>query len=656
MISVGGHAGRVFIEWRLTDSAWRPTLKQSEFRNPKSEISSMVVEQELLPYLTWLIGYPWTEPRALLGSALIAFLATGLALALVALVVGFLIALVRHGPMKAGDITYRVVANGVSELFRTSPRRVWALARLAVKESIRRRVVVALAVYLVLLLFAGWFLQTGYPEPAKLFFSFVLMATTYLVLLISLLVSAFSLPHDFSSKTIYTVVTKPVRAGDIVLGRILGFTLVGTAMLAIMGVLSAGFVWRMLDHTHAVRLDTLENVYDAEGELIGRKGRITSSQKHDHDFEIYPDGSGRALSTNEHEHAIISTERGGEVAYEISGPRGLLRARVPHYGKLRFLDRKGVEVQRGISVGNEWAYRSFIEGGSPAAAIWTFNDINESALRQDEGVQVLPIELIVRVFRTYKGEIEVGIQGSVQLRNPDDKSIKSDPWIFTAKDNSINTIDWPRKLEDAAGKPIDLLDDLVTKDGRLEVIVQCLERSQYYGFAQADCYVRRPDGSPLWNFCKAHISIWVQMVLVIAIGVTCSTLVNGPVAMMFTLSFITLGFFRQFFIDVAVGKQVGGGPVESLYRLVTQMNQVSPLPENFGTQLIQTVDIVLKGGMYSLSNILPDFRSLDTVDYVKYGFNIPMNHLFQDLTVCLAYLAGLFVIGYFFLRTREVAK
>ncbi|MDZ4248407.1 MAG: hypothetical protein U1D32_04005 [Patescibacteria group bacterium] len=75
-------------------------------------------------------------------------------------------------------------------------------------------------------------LRTGYREPGKLFFSFVLMTSTYLVLLIALLLSVFSLPNDFKSKTIYTVVTKPVRAGDIVLGRIMGFTLVGTVLLS----------------------------------------------------------------------------------------------------------------------------------------------------------------------------------------------------------------------------------------------------------------------------------------------------------------------------------------------------------------------------------------------------------------------------------------
>jgi hypothetical protein len=389
---------------------------------------------------------------------------------------------------------------------------------------------------------------------------------------------------------------------------------------------------------------------------VGKTGRTTSSQGHRHEVYIYPDETGQALSTNEHEHAITSRKVGSETVYELSGPQGLFRARVPKYGKLSYLDRQGVPVARGISVGNEWAYRSFIEGGTQAAAIWTFDGIDETVLRSDEEEgQVLPLELIVRVFRTYKGDIETGIQGTLQLRNPETKR-KSDLWTFTAKDASINSFDLPRKLDDETRQPIDLIDDLVSEDGRLEVIVQCIDRAQYYGFAQPDAYVRLPDGTPLWNFIKAHVSIWVQMVLVIAIGVTCSTLVNGPVAMMFTVAFITLGFFRQFFVDVATGKQVGGGPVESLYRIITQMNQTSPLPENIGSDLMQAVDVVLKALMQSLAFVLPDFRSLSTVSYVAYGFDIPMNQLAQDLTVCAAYLLGLFVFGYFFLRTREVAK
>ena len=84
----------------------------------------MVLENPLLPYLTWLLGFNSSEEGAFLNSALFRFLVTAAVLAVVALVVGFLIALVRRGPMKAGDTTYRVVMNGFRELFRTSPRRV----------------------------------------------------------------------------------------------------------------------------------------------------------------------------------------------------------------------------------------------------------------------------------------------------------------------------------------------------------------------------------------------------------------------------------------------------------------------------------------------------------------------------------------------------
>jgi hypothetical protein len=611
----------------------------------------MVLEKQPLDFLVWLLG----------GSgeigALPRFLITALVLAVIALAVGYIVALVRYGPMKAGDLTYRVVTNGFSELALTSPRRVWAIARLAIKESFRRRVIVALVVFFLILLFAGWFLKTDYPQPAKLLFSFVLTATTYLILLIALLLSTFSLPNDFKSKTIYTVVTKPVRAGDIVLGRIVGFTIVGTVLLAIMSFFGYVFVVRTLYHTHEVDVTRLEDVVDSDGNVVGKVGRTTLDDYHRHEVDLDAEGNGKALSTNEHEHTITNVGTPEEPKYVVSGPEGYLRARVPQYGRLRFLDRRGAPAPRGISVGNEWTYRSFIEGGSAAAAVWTLDGINDSVLRtDDEGKKYLPLELIVRVFRTYKGEIEQGIQGSIRLRNPDNPDIKSNEDIFTAKDASINTFDIPVKLYNGQ-KAIDLLKDLVTKDGRVEVVVQCLDGAQYYGFAQPDLYLRLPDASPLLNYIKAQLGIWVQMVLVISIGVTASTLLNGPVSVLFTVSFILLGFFKTFFVNVATGKQVGGGPIESLVRLVTQKNMLTGLENGgFPVELMKWTDWGLKQAMLSLAQVLPDFRSFSTVDYVAYGFNIPANQISQDLAVTAAFVLGLCVIGYFCLRTREVAK
>src|SRR5688572_23821311 len=180
----------------------------------------MVLEQELLPYFQWLIY--GGEGRL---GALPNFLLVFLGLTMAGLLIGYAVAAGRRGLMRGGDATYKAVTSGVDEVIETSPRRIWALARLAIKESMRRRVVVALGVFFLILLFANWFLNTNVQDPARLFLSFVLTASTYLVLIVALLLSAFSLPGDFKTKTVYTVVTKPVRSGEIILGRIIGFSI-----------------------------------------------------------------------------------------------------------------------------------------------------------------------------------------------------------------------------------------------------------------------------------------------------------------------------------------------------------------------------------------------------------------------------------------------
>ena len=109
---------------------------------------------------------------------------------------------------------------------------------------------------------------------------FVLTATNYLILALALFISAFSLPEDIKSKTIYTIVTKPVRATEIVLGRMVGFVMVGTLLLVPMGVASYFFVERGLDHTHY-------EVADVEEVGRGRlQGETDYVQYHSHGFTI----------------------------------------------------------------------------------------------------------------------------------------------------------------------------------------------------------------------------------------------------------------------------------------------------------------------------------------------------------------------------------
>ena len=197
----------------------------------------------------------------------------------------------------------------------------------------------------------------------------------------------------------------------------------------------------------------------------------------------------------------------------------------------------------------------------------------------------------------------------------------------------------------------------MSKDGKIEVLVKCLDRGQYFGFAQADCYIRHPDGSPIASFAKVCVSIWVQAVIVVSVGVTISTLVSGPVAMLFVVGFIILGFWRQDFVDIATGKSYGGGPAESVVRIATQANVMVQLEDTLLNNLVTGFDkFFAKPIMWAVAQMLPDFRSFSTVRYAADGYNVPWDRVFQDVTVCLGYVIGLSILGYFLLRTREVAK
>ncbi len=60
---------------------------------------------------------------------------------------------------------------------------------------------------------------------------------------------------------------------------------------------------------------------------------------------------------------------------------------------------------------------------------------------------------------------------------------------FVAKDFYVDKLEIPRKLNDSTGQPLDLFDDLAS-DGELEVVVQCVDDSQYFGVARGDFYLR----------------------------------------------------------------------------------------------------------------------------------------------------------------------
>lgn len=671
----------------------------------------MVVE-EFPNFGEWLINSQ--NPLSPFHSALSAFACIVFAFALLGALFGYFVAAFRHGPVEAFYVVAGVIRQSVPDLFRISPRRVFAIAKLAAKEAFRRRVIiVAFIIFSLSLLFGGWFLNPNVPHPERVIVGFVMFGTQLLVLMLGMLISAFSLPEDINNKTIYTVVTKPVRVSEIVLGRVLGFVFISTVLLVAMALVSYVFVWRALAHTHtlaessqgesAFRLINEEETGRRASENAVAEANTTFDSGHSHVVELrkyeYRKGDPKledksnVLRIEEtpnstiyyrveveefggHTHKATVEGSGDNAVVSIGEQQGFFRSREPLYASnLIFHDRRGQPKQKGINVGDEWEYRGYVEGGtqgrpSLSAALFEYDNVYKSSFSDPDNII---LELTLRVFRTYQGNIRKRIEGSYQFESipdPNDQSPKiyrSNPIPFESQEFSVQERNIPRLLEgDRIGSnneviesgKFDFFDDYAA-NGKIRLILRCNESGQYLGVAQADVYFRTGD-SPYWtNFIRGYFGIWLQLVVIISLGVVLSTFLGSPVTIIAIITFVILGFYSDYLGELANPDReevIGGGPIESLVRLVTQKNMMVKLGNDQLQDILRRIDWLISSAIYSTTIAMPDLRRSDFSDFVQYGYGIDMHRILVAFVTGMTFSFGVMIAGYFCLKTREIAK
>lgn len=629
---------------------------------------------------------------------------------------GYLVASFRHGPFEAFYIVAQVIGQAVPDFLFTSPRRIFAIARLSIKEALRRKVIlVTFGIFAITLLFGGWFMNSGSLHPDRIYVNFVLWGTQLLVLLMGMLISSFSLPEDIKNKTIYTVVTKPVRSTEVVIGRIVGFGALGTLLLVVMGVLSFIFVWRGLAHEHQIvgKTQTLASfqkigpdrrsgftsrrvsdnaIMEAEtDEVSGHKHRLELRedirQPEDPepritsniiDTKTLPDGRivhrrVVCLPVGGHTHQVTIEGEGESAKIKLGPAIGYFRARVPITAyNLQFYDRLGKTTEKGMNVGKEWTYRGYIDGGnsrnrtSLSKAVFDFEGFTADRFPMDD---ILPLEMTLGVFRTYKGDIEKRVIGGLQFESiPDselDDVVVSDVIPFETDEFTIQTLPISRKIlgkkMTADGKLIeqgeyDLFDDFAAGNQKIRLNLTCRDINQYLGVAQRDLYFRSGDQIYWQNFAKGYLGIWCQMIIIIAMGVALSTFLSAPITMLGTIVMIILGFFTTFIRDMTDPEHVGGGPIESFVRVVTQQNMVLELDTGIAETFIKQTDYGIIQMLNSITYLAPNFAQLNFSEPLTMGYAIDAQRVLIALTITIAFCVGLTILGYFSLKTREIAK
>lgn len=513
------------------------------------------------------------------------------------------------------------------DFFRMRWGRIYAIARLSFIESIRRKVVWVFLIQLAVFLFpARWWFVNNPEDEIRTAITVLNYAMTAEFIFVGLLLSGFSIPQDVRSQTIHTIVTKPVERFEIVLGRFLGFlSLLTIALVSFSGI--------------GLLLISASNV----------------------------DGAAREKS---------------------------MKARVPIYGKLGFSSERRAGFQ-GISVGREREYRRYIAGGAGATnrAIWQFANVSPSIVDNRDAV---PVEFSFDIYRTTKGEEGKGVfltfnfttWNYSQTRDKEyqdriSKELGSYPTNVQPTDavgwekmNAIaeefgrfeirnvqhydyhtDTIYFPPGLLRNLNKSKPTDEELVKSGFNLRTTVRCETESQFVGVAAYDLYILEAEGSFALNFFKGAMGLWARLAIILAISITFSTYLAGVISFLGAAFLFLLGLIQDFIESLARGSNVGGGPFESLTRLVRGDNPTltydNPTPTQ---QAISGVDSGFRWLLQRFLDVIPDIDRFTWTNYVSEGFSIRPEFIVVNMVILAGYLLPWFVVSYYLMKSREIAS
>ena len=174
--------------------------------------------------------------------------------------------------------------------------------------------------------------------------------------------------------------------------------------------------------------------------------------------------------------------------------------------------------------------------------------------------------------------------------------------------------------------------------------------------AESDLYLLPRSGRFDVNYMKGLFGIWLQAMVLTAIGVCAGTFLSWPVALLTTIAFFIAGQLAfAFLVDFTRQAVLGGGPFESLIRLLTHDNQMSDLAPTASVVLAKTLDSLVMPIMSMLVFVVPNFNAMDVSNMVADGYAVSWGLMGTNTLLALAYALPFSLAGYFILKNREVA-
>jgi hypothetical protein len=410
-------------------------------------------------------------------------------------------------------------------------RSIWAVAVNTVKQALRLKIAAVFIVLLLVLLPVMGLKMTGdgtLKGRMQAFVSYGLSLTTLLLALLTIFTAAYTLTSDVKDKQVYTVLTKPIRRFQFVLGKLFGVILLDAGLLALFSVIIYSITILLPTLLHADN----DQIVQVRNEFFTARASLTP---------VEPDIS------EELDRAYNKLKQDGEV------PAGVDENPVARRNYRDELARHIGLRKRAAVVGEE--------------LLWEFNNVKPKDPNQ---------ELFIR----FKYDVAV---------NPQDLSIYSRWVIGDVRQLRLGTsIETPlysleRKDLIRTFREFAVPADAVAGDGYLALA--------FLNVPLNDTVVIFPleDGLELLykadtftaNFTRAVLLIFVRLVFLAALAVFAGSFLSFPVAILLCLSVFTMANMSGYIGESyhVVGAQPSGlysYLLKPLIMLLPEFDQVSP--------------------------------------------------------------------------------
>jgi hypothetical protein len=623
---------------------------------------------------------------------------------------------VRFGGTYMGYVVlFRVAWELVRELILIRGRRLYSIARLSVYESTRKMWApwVVGVVFLLVLAFTHWFLEPPRAaEMGRLYVGTLSLLCSILLTVMVTIMTPLSLPTDIQQQTIYTVVSKPVRRIELIWGRMLGYMFIVTVLMLAFGGISLFYLQRTVggklaeielkakkakeaNHIseykqHIEQADQLRVRMQAR---VPIKGSLSFLDAHGKPHAIGIDVGAEQPMKEPRSHiegATPSTAiwRFGRAVPDPFAPPGrfipldrqipvrdfifpgtvewdldrvfTLASQIDAAGREK--EQPGVSAARlaqldaaiarnqqelGRARGDYEALLKRLEDlKAKAADLVSSGKKGEAAAVRKQAAALssppIKVEMTFNVYRTTKGKIGEPVYAEIEAINPITQR-KYEGDVFPIKEYYTNQVTLPASI-------------LAGSDGSLQVQIRCLTHSQYLGMGESDLYLLSSSGNFGFNYMKGLFGVWLQAMVLTAIGVFAGTFLSWPVALLTTIFFFVAGQLAfAFLVDISRQAVLGGGPFESLIRIVSHDNQMSELTPTGAVVLAKTLDSLAMPVMSRIVYLVPNFQALDVSNLVADGFMVSWRLIVSNLLLAVGYALPFSFAGYLILKNREVA-